>query len=241
MAGLLSSAQLTGREETHLVELPCGHRLQAEAAAAFAALQEDARAAGFDLVIASSFRSYKRQLAIWNGKAAGLRKVYDDQGRVVAMGELSHTAQLHAILRYSAIPGTSRHHWGTDLDIYDAAAVAADYQLELSVQEVAAGGVFDPLHCWLDRRMAAGQSRGFYRPYVGDTGGVAPERWHLSYAPLATGYAEQLNDSLLLHCWEGDGSAEELLLADEIRACLPQIIARYVAVAPGWCPRELIG
>ena len=88
MARQLNPRQLTGREETHLVELPCGHRLQAAAAAAFAQLQQDARSAGFDLAIASSFRSYSRQLLIWNGKASGLRKVHDDAGRDVDISAL---------------------------------------------------------------------------------------------------------------------------------------------------------
>ena len=38
-------------------------------------------------------------------------------------------------MRWSAIPGSSRHHWGTDLDVYDAAAVTPDYQVQLTPQE----------------------------------------------------------------------------------------------------------
>jgi hypothetical protein len=36
--------------------------------------------------------------------------------------QLGETERLHAILHWSALPGTSRHHWGTDLDIYDPTA-----------------------------------------------------------------------------------------------------------------------
>jgi len=241
LARQLNPRQLTGREETHLVELPSGHRLQAAAATAFTALQRDARAAGFDLAIASSFRSYSRQLAIWNGKAGGLRKVHDDAGHEVDIHALAAPERLRAILRFSAIPGTSRHHWGTDLDVYDAAAVAPGYQLELSPREVAPGGMFDPLHRWLDERMAADRSRGFYRPYALDRGGVAPERWHLSYAPLAPVCERGLSESLLLACWEDCPAGQEaLLLADEIRSALPQIMADYVAVTEGWCPAQYL-
>ena len=237
MARVLNPQQLTGLDESHLVMLPCGHRLQDEVAQAFTALQADAREAGFDLVIASSFRSFSRQLAIWNGKASGARPVHDDQGRDVLLASLSPVAQLHAILRYSALPGTSRHHWGTDLDVYDAAALPADYTVQLSPQEVAAGGIFDPLHCWLDERMAAGTSRGFYRPYARDSGGVAPERWHLSYAPLSVGCAAQLSDDLLASCWDCDEGVAALLLRAEIEAELAHIMARYVAVPGAWCPQ----
>lgn len=229
--------QLTGQDESHLVQLPCGHRLQEAAAQAFAALQLDARRAGFELAIASSYRSFTRQLAIWNGKASGQRRIHDDAGHEVAIDTLSSSEQLGAILRYSALPGSSRHHWGTDLDVFDAAAIAPDYSLQLSPSEVAPGGVFDPLHCWLDRRMAAGKSWGFYRPYSLDRGGVAAERWHLSYAPLSANCERQLTAELLLACWE-DRRAEEasLLLGDEVRANLSQILLSYVSVAPDWCP-----
>ena len=233
----LTVRQLTGLDDSHLVTLPGGHRLQDEVAQAFTALQLDARKVGFELAIASSFRSFTRQLAIWNGKANGARPVHDDRGRVVEMAALPPLEQLYAILRYSAIPGASRHHWGTDLDIYDAAAVAPDYVLQLSPQEVAGGGVFDPLHCWLDEIITAGKSRGFYRPYARDHGGVAPERWHLSYAPLSTGCCEQLTGELLQSCWDCEMATEALLLRHEIEDQLPYIMQRYVSVAGDGCMR----
>jgi len=236
MVSQLTPQQLTGREDSHLVDLPCGNRLQAEAARAFSRLQAEAAEAGFALTIASSFRSYERQRAIWNGKASGQRPVHDDSGRNVELASLSRGEQLRAILRYSAIPGTSRHHWGTDLDVYDAAMLPTDYRLQLSPGEVAPGGLFDPLHRWLDERMAAGESQGFFRPYAQDRGGVAPERWHLSFAPLARACEAQLTSDLLLSCWECDQGEEPLALLDEIQANLPAIFSRYLTVAPEWCP-----
>lgn len=236
MAEKLSRAQLTGRDDSHLCELPCGNRLRSEAAAAFGRLQDDAREAGFELVIASGFRSYQRQLAIWNGKARGLRPVHDDRGAQLDLGELAPRERLRAIMRYSAIPGTSRHHWGTDLDVYDAAAVPADYRLQLSPQEVAPGGPFDALHCWLDERMARGASHGFYRPYARDRGGVAPERWHLSFAPLALACDRQLTPELLRACWRSAPGEEPVALLEEIEADLPAIFSRYLRVAGDWCP-----
>ncbi len=232
----LTPRQLTGLDDTHLVTLPDGHRLQGLVARAFAALHSDARQAGFELAIASSFRPFSRQLAIWNGKASGLRPVHDDQDRAVAMDQLSPAQQLHAILRFSALPGTSRHHWGTDLDVFDAAAVAPDYHVQLSAQEVAVGGVFDPLHCWLDARMAAGESHGFYRPYDKDRGGVAPERWHLSYAPLSIACAAQFRSEMLAACWDCEEAVGGVSLRAEIEDQLQDIMARYVEVPQEWCP-----
>lgn len=236
MASALNARQLTGLDESHLVALPDGHRLQRDAARAFAALQSDARQAGFELLIASSFRSFARQLSIWNAKAGGTRPVHDDHGCVVQMASLSPEQRVHAILRYSALPGTSRHHWGTDVDVYDAAAIEPGYQVQLAPQEVAAGGVFDPLHIWLDTRMAAGESRGFYRPYSRDRGGVAPERWHLSYAPLAVDCAARFHRDTVIQCWDCEEIAEALLLREVVEADLPRLLARYVDVPPDWCP-----
>ena len=236
MVRALNRRQLTGLDETHLVMLADGHRLQSEVARAFTALQSDARNAGFELSIASSFRPFYRQLAIWNGKAAGTRPIHDDQGRPMSIERLSRTEKLHAILRYSAMPGASRHHWGTDLDVYDSAAVPPEYPLQLSPGEVATGGVFDRLHCWLDARLAAGESHGFFRPYGKDRGGVAPERWHLSYAPLSVACAAQFSRAALAFCWGCEEVEEEMLLKAEADADLPQILARYVAVPEDWCP-----
>ena len=225
-------AQLTGQDESHLVAVTNGHRLQPEAAGAFLRLQAEARLAGFELAIASSFRSYQRQLAIFNAKARGERPVHDDAGAPVDLQALSDDDKLAAILRFSALPGTSRHHWGTDLDVFDAAAVPADYRIQLTPGEVSAGGPFCALHDWLDERMAAGETYGFYRPYQEDHGGVAPERWHLSYAPLSVSCDGRIRAADLLDLWQGD-----LVLGRQVANRIEEILARYVRVAEGWCPR----
>ncbi len=236
MNGGLTTGQLTGLEQTHLATLPGGHRLQPQAAAALRALQEEARAAGFELAVASAFRSFDRQLAIWNGKARGERRVHDDRGRDIDLAGLAPVQRLAAILRYSALPGASRHHWGTDLDVYDAAALPAGYRLQLAPAEVAAGGIFDALHRWLDERMAADASHGFFRPYALDRGGVAPERWHLSYAPLAAACEASLAPEVLLASWDRGAAGEPLLLREVIEPRLNALLARYVAVSGDWCP-----
>ena len=230
MIDLPTVAQITGRDDSHLVSMKDGHRLHPAAARAFGRLQQEAREAGFDLAVASSYRSFDRQMAIFNGKAAGQRPVHDDAGKVLDMVALAAADKLAAILRYSALPGTSRHHWGTDLDVYDAAAMPADYRLQLTPDEVAPGGLFDPLHNWLDQRMAKGDSHGFFRPYGEDRGGVAVERWHLSYAPLARRCEGLLSAEILRQCWAG-----KLELADIVEARLEDILARYVDVPDNWC------
>lgn len=232
MTARLTPAQLTGRDDSHLRSLPGGARLHPEAAAAFERLQAAATEAGFQLAVASAHRSFRRQCEIWNGKASGLRPVHDDRGQPVDLAGLAPENCLAAILRFSALPGCSRHHWGTDLDVYDAAAVPAGYAVQLTPAEVAADGPFAPLHAWLDERMAADTSEGFFRPYAVDRGGVAVERWHLSYAPLAVRCESQLAESLLRDCWRG----VDLALRPEVERNLPDLLKRYVRVPPGWCP-----
>jgi hypothetical protein len=64
----------------------------------------------------------------------------------------------------------------------DAAALPAGYQLRVVPAEYQPGGPFARLTTWLDANMHA---YGFFRPYATDRGGVSPEPWHLSYAPVA--------------------------------------------------------
>lgn len=167
--------------------------LHPQAVADFQALCGAAAEAGFSLAVASSYRSIERQCLIWNGKANGSRPVLDSQGQPLDITRLDDYQQVQAILRWSALPGASRHHWGTDLDVYDKAAVAGDYRLQLTCGECEGDGPFSALHRWLDERISRGESFGFYRPYQEDRGGVAPEPWHLSHRPSARYYEQRLD------------------------------------------------
>jgi LAS superfamily LD-carboxypeptidase LdcB len=222
---LLSPGQLTGCDDSHLVfREQVG--LLPECWQAFDPLREQAAKAGFDLCIASGFRSFERQLAIWNAKALGQRAVHDDAGQPVAINELNAIDKIHAILRYSALPGASRHHWGSDLDVYDAAAMPEGYQLQLSPGEVADTGMFGPLHLWLDEWLQRTDNAAFFRPYASDLGGIAPERWHLSFRPCA----ENCQRSLGLEQLQQVLLSAELELKDEVLAQLPELYRRYVSL-----------
>jgi len=219
---------LTGSTERHLTDLHSG---QAEGAmlvhqdivVPLTELQQNAAASGFDLRLCSGFRSFDRQLHIWNAKLSGLRPVVDDRGALINLDLLSPWQQIQAVMRWSALPGASRHHWGTDIDIYDRAAMPADYQLQLIPAEVEGQGMFAPLHDWLDEKLA---DQGFYRPYGTDTGGVAPERWHISYRPLAQTFAQGLTAEVLEQRLQGT----ELLLLDVVLDHLDEILQRYIQV-----------
>jgi len=177
--------QLTGQTEAHLVQDASGQLLHPQVLTALNLLKQEAAREGFELTVASAFRGYERQLKIWASKVQGLRPVLSVTGDPLDVDSLSREALMWAILRWSALPGASRHHWGTDIDVYDAAAMDSDYQLQLTPNECEGEGVFAAFHCWLDERIAANRSFGFYRPYALDRNGVSPEPWHISYAPLS--------------------------------------------------------
>jgi LAS superfamily LD-carboxypeptidase LdcB len=176
---------LLGKTREHLVPLEgTKFLLHKDMIQDFLRLQKSAASAGFDLQIASAFRDYERQLKIWNAKAKGERTLFDDKGNPLTYASLSPREILFAILRWSAVPGASRHHWGSDIDVFDQKKQSAE-SVKLDVNEVTGNGPAAPLHDWLDDQITQGSSFGFYRPYQTDRGGVSPERWHLSYNPVA--------------------------------------------------------
>jgi LAS superfamily LD-carboxypeptidase LdcB len=184
----------------------------------FLRLQKDAQKEGFDLKIISAFRDYDRQLKIWNLKASGERPLLDDQERPLEFSKLSPLEIIMAILRWSALPGSSRHHWGSDIDVYDA-KTQTENEVKLIPSETTNHGPAARLHEWLDLKISNNSSYGFYRPYATDRGGVSPERWHLSYYPISRRYLESYTFSLFKkNIEESDLILKETVLenADEI-------------------------
>ena len=199
--------------------------LHSGAAEAFALLKEQAAAADIDLRIASGFRNFDRQLSIWNRKAAGQLNVLGSDGQVLDLAQLTEPERVFAILRWSALPGASRHHWGTDMDVYDGRDLPADYRLQLTTAE--AYSQFGRLHAWLDTRMAQeGSACGFIRPYQQDRGGIAPEPWHLSYAPLAEAFQQVFSLQQLAAIL----AATDIALKEAILANLDEIHRRFIAL-----------
>lgn len=218
----MNGKQLTGRDRGHLVELAeprCA--LHRAAVRPFLALRDAAARAGFDLVPVSSYRDFDRQRAIWNAKFRGERPSRDRNGRPVDMAALSPGARVDTILLWSALPGASRHHWGTDIDVADGRVMAEGYAPQLEVVEYRRGGPFARLSAWLGTHM---RRFGFYRPYARRGRGVQPEPWHLSYAPVARLALERMTPALLAEAVKGAGIEGE----PEILARLNAICERYV-------------
>ncbi|HAT06051.1 MAG TPA: peptidase M15 [Aeromonas salmonicida] len=223
----MTQEQLLGLDESHLVLVGRGpHRLTAATAAAFNDMQVAAAHEGHNLQAASSWRSFERQLAIWNGKWRGERPLLDADNQPMDTLQLSECERLHAILRWSALPGTSRHHWGTDLDIYDPDCLPAGTKLALEPWEYEAGGWFSDLGDWLTDHM---NDFGFFLPYarpVGSGSGVAYEPWHISFA-LESREQRLDPDALALCLQQADIGGKSTILAH-----LDEILARYVTTCP---------
>jgi len=218
---MLDTKQLTGRSADHVEyvqTLGCSlHPLVIEP---FSRMREAAAAEGIDLAIASSFRDFERQRRIWNEKFRGERPTRDRTGHLVDILSTPPAQRVETILAWSALPGASRHHWGSDLDVFDRAALPQGYTLQLTPAEYASTGPFAKLDAWL--RVHAVRY-GFFRPYEIDRGGILPEPWHLSYRPLGQECLTRLTPAVL----------EEALISSEIEgltvilADLPAIHRRY--------------
>lgn len=188
---------------------------------AFEALSHSAQTAGIELKIASGFRSFDRQLHIWNNKFIGKTAIKKANGEIVDISRLSDWQIIEAILLYSALPGASRHHWGCDIDVYAPNLLAAGESLQLEPWEYQQSGPMATLSTWLTQHAAA---FGFYLPYDCYRGGVAAEPWHLSFAPLANQYQSIFETQTLFTCLKNTNIAGKEIIINN----LTEIAKRYI-------------
>lgn len=165
-----SMLELMGKEEIDLYGE--GIDLRKEAHDAFVDMRNAALKEGIDIKIVSSFRSFDRQVTIFERK-------YINYTEELGMEPLP---AIDKIIEYSTIPGTSRHHWGTDIDIIDANGITEGDVLV--PEKFQADGPFGDLKSWMDENS---QKFGFYLVYTDEPKrrGFKYEPWHYSYAPLS--------------------------------------------------------
>ncbi|MCL1037472.1 M15 family metallopeptidase [Shewanella submarina] len=199
--------------------------LTTAAKAAFLAMQQACGKEGIALTICSGHRSFERQLAIWNGKASGRRQLLDKYCQLVNPTDYTEDELVQLILIWSALPGCSRHHWGTDIDVFDAAMINQS-ELNLVPAEYLDAGPCHQLYQWL---LANAADYGFYFPFQAGLSGVSPEPWHLSYFPESSEYLDSFNidtlSSILQH--------SELGLKGSVISQLEKLVNEFVyKVAP---------
>lgn len=188
------------------------HRLRGEVAIAWNRMQQAAANAGHEIWIVSSTRNFDGQASIWNGKWNGTRTSENPDGsRVNHSTESDETQRADDILDYSSMPGTSRHHWGTDIDINSTSP--GDWEAE---------GPYADVYAWLESNAA---NYGFCQTYdalagrddspegATRTSGYEMEKWHWSYIPIANemqeAYVNQIDYSDI-NGFDGSEQAESL-------------------------------
>ncbi|KAA1243223.1 M15 family metallopeptidase [Aquimarina sp. RZ0] len=146
-----------------------GYKLRKKAHQAFLKMKSAALKQDIKIKVVSSYRDYEHQNRIWERKY----ERYTESG-------LSPIKAIRKIIEYSTIPGTSRHHWGTDLDIVDGSVKQPrNVLLEKHFHN---GGAFTRFKTWMDHNAS---DFGFYLVYTNKKGrkGFKYEPWHYSYAP----------------------------------------------------------
>ncbi len=235
----LSETALTGRSAEHVgdIEPSAGRRgavLQVHRGVfePLGLMRAAAAEDGIELLPLSAFRSFDRQLRLWNDKFRGRRPLLDAHGAPLRACDLDPAARVEAILIWSALPGASRHHWGTDLDFVDGRILDEGYAAQLTAAEFEPRGPFASVGAWLEQHA---EGFGFFRPFRGEASGVAAEPWHWSYAPLAEPAREALTSKVLQRAL----SAADIEGKAELLAQLDRLHQRYVARIDA--PRTIAG
>ncbi|HAP70692.1 MAG TPA: peptidase M15 [Flavobacteriales bacterium] len=170
-----------------------GMYLRKEALDAFKLMRQKAKADGVSLTIISACRNFNHQKRIWEAKWNGSRKV---GGKDLSRSIPNPSERAKEILKYSSMPGTSRHHWGTDIDIN---SLSPNYF---------ESGKGKKEYVWLrDNALEFGfcqvySEKGIERKY-----GYEEEKWHWSYVPIASKLTQFFKQNMTQNSITGfDGS-----------------------------------
>lgn len=164
-----SNSYLIGRDTPKLYG--SGYRVLKRVNEAFLDMNSAARKSGTSVRIVSSYRSFNHQNLIWTRKYKRYRS-----------RKLSPQTAVNYNIRYTAIPGSSRHHWGTEIDVVDGTVRTSLYPL--NTKHYHGNGMYKKFREWMDQNA---HKYGFYRVYTNDhtRRGFRYEPWHYSFAELA--------------------------------------------------------
>jgi hypothetical protein len=173
-----------------------GHK---DAVEALTRMADAAGRNGYKLRVVSAFRSFDDQKQIWEDKWTGKTLV---EGKKLPRSTPDPKARALKILEFSAMPGTSRHHWGTDFDFNSLS------------NSYFRSGEGKRLYDWLTAHAA---EYGFCQPYTAKgearPDGYEEEKWHWSYMPVASWYLQQYPSDVgyeRLTGFEGSAAAKDI-------------------------------
>ncbi len=180
-----------------------GLKLDPKAYEAFKQMHAAAKKDGIKLVIKSATRNFGYQKGIWERKWTGARKV---DGQNLSRSMPDPTTRALKILENSSMPGSSRHHWGTDID------------LNSFNNNYFRSGKGKREYDWL---VANAATFGFCQPYTakgnGRNTGYNEERWHWTYMPVSQRYTNDagmyLNDALF-GGFQGAETAQQIKIVE---------------------------
>ena len=180
-----------------------GLYLRSETYKAFLKMFTAAEKEGIKLIIKSATRNFQYQKGIWERKWNGVTKI---DGKNINDITQDAAEKANIILQYSSMPGTSRHHWGTDFDLnafnnsyFEKGKGLIEYE-------------------WL---VANAGRFGFCQPYtqIGEDrpNGYQEEKWHWSFMPLSTTLTEQARLRItdkMIQGFEGAFTAQSIQIVD---------------------------
>ena len=178
--------------------------LRKEAYDAFKRMHEAALKEGITLTILSATRNFDSQKEIWERKWK--RPQYEGKTDIDRIVD---------ILNFSRMPGTSRHHWGTDIDLNS---------LEPAFFTTGKGLI---IYQWLCAHAA---DYGYFQTYTSKRdgrSGYEEEAWHWSYLPLAGPMLKEYNRTITyadLFGFSGSKAAEKArVLEDFVNGIAPEL------------------
>jgi len=181
-------------EHADFIEVPLeyadqkGRYIRKEVLEAFINMYNEAAKEGIFLKIKSATRNFDHQKTIWENKWLG-KTILEDG--VNALKDIKNPKERALkILQYSSMPGTSRHHWGTDMDFNSFNNDWFDQGEGLK------------LYTWLKINA---HKYGFCQPYTAINeerpNGYFEEKWHWTYLPTSTRLTDlakiQLTDEMI--------------------------------------------
>jgi len=189
--------------------------LRSQTANAVEQMIDSAKKDGVILRVRSATRNFDRQAQIWGAKWRGDRTL--SNGVNLRKTIMSDSAKARMILLYSSMPGTSRHHWGTDIDFnafeneyFKSGKGLAEYE-------------------WLQENAA---HFGFFQPYTSKASGrtgYEEERWHWSYRPLSLKLTELYKAEISYEDISGFDGAE---VAPSVNAIEEYVLGLPVSLLP---------
>lgn len=178
--------------------------LRKETLDSFIRMAEAAKKENVDLQIVSAVRNFDSQKKIWDDKWNGVTIV---DGEKLNVSIPDGVERFKKILEYSSVPSTSRHHWGTDIDI--------NMTVPYYFQTEAGRKVYE----WLIKNAS---TYGFCQTYNEKSParptGYNEEKWHWSYLPLAKDFTQKYKTLITdkdIKGFEGDEYVKSMNLIND--------------------------